>query len=425
MSSTTYFSFLRENRDFRRLWFAHLISLGGDWFNSVALLGLVLALTGSAFYASAVLAANMLPHFLVSPVAGVVVDRFDRRKLMIASDVLRAVLALGMLLVRSPSTVWIGIACLAGIATLAAFFTPSSQAAIPNLVSPKELGRANVLMGSAWGAMLAIGAALGGLVATVFGRDTAFIVNSASFLVSALLIVSVRGRFSEDRPKTTSFHPIRDIGEGLSYAKSHGEVMALLATKGGFGLGAGVIALVAIFGEQVYRAGDLGIGILFGARGLGALAGPIMARAFVKDDKRKLFIAIGAAMALYGVAYAIFQSMPLLWLAAIFATIAHLGGGAQWMMSTYGLQAITPDHVRGRIFAFDFGLVTLTMSASLLIAGRLAELFDVRDVMLGLALIEIAYAGIWMIGSRRYWKKQPLPKGPEPEAAAQAQMTRK
>ena len=425
MSSTTYFSFLRENRDFRRLWLAHLISLGGDWFNSVALLGLVLALTGSAFYASAVLAANMLPHFLVSPVAGVVVDRFDRRKLMIASDVLRAVLALGMLLVRSPSTVWIGIACLAGIATLAAFFTPSSQAAIPNLVSPKELGRANVLMGSAWGAMLAIGAALGGLVATVFGRDTAFIVNSASFLVSALLIVSVRGRFSEDRPKTTSFHPIRDIVEGLSYAKSHGEVMALLATKGGFGLGAGVIALVAIFGEQVYRAGDLGIGILFGARGLGALAGPIMARAFVKDDKRKLFIAIGAAMALYGVAYAIFQSMPLLWLAAIFATVAHLGGGAQWMMSTYGLQAITPDHVRGRIFAFDFGLVTLTMSASLLIAGRLAELFDVRDVMLGLALIEIAYAGIWMLGSKRFWKKQPLPKGPEPEAAAQTQMTRK
>jgi len=425
VSSTTYFSFLRENRDFRRLWLAHLISLGGDWFNSVALLGLVLALTGSAFYASAVLAANMLPHFLVSPVAGVVVDRFDRRKLMIASDVLRAVLALGMLLVRSPSTVWIGIACLAGIATLAAFFTPSSQAAIPNLVSPKELGRANVLMGSAWGAMLAIGAALGGLVATVFGRDTAFIVNSASFLVSALLIVSVRGRFSEDRPKTTSFHPIRDIVEGLSYAKSHGEVMALLATKGGFGLGAGVIALVAIFGEQVYRAGDLGIGILFGARGLGALAGPIMARAFVKDDKRKLFIAIGAAMALYGVAYAIFQSMPLLWLAAIFATVAHLGGGAQWMMSTYGLQAITPDHVRGRIFAFDFGLVTLTMSASLLIAGRLAELFDVRDVMLGLALIEIAYAGIWMLGSKRFWKKQPLPKGPEPEAAAQTQMTRK
>ncbi|MBW3588665.1 MAG: MFS transporter [Actinobacteria bacterium] len=425
MSSTTYFSFLRENRDFRRLWLAHLISLGGDWFNSVALLGLVFALTGSAFYASVVLAANMLPHFLVSPVAGVVVDRFDRRKLMITSDVLRAVLALGMLLVRSPSTVWIGIACLAGIATLAAFFTPSSQAAIPNLVSPKELGRANVLMGSAWGAMLAIGAALGGLVATVFGRDTAFIVNSASFLVSALLIVSVRGRFSEDRPKTPSFHPIRDIAEGLRYAKSHGEVMALLATKGGFGLGAGVIALVAIFGEQVYRAGDLGIGILFGARGLGALAGPIMARAFVKDDKRKLFIAIGAAMALYGVAYAIFQSMPLLWLAAIFATIAHLGGGAQWMMSTYGLQAITPDHVRGRIFAFDFGLVTLTMSASLLIAGRLAELFDVRDVMLGLALIEIAYAGIWMLGSKRFWKKQPLPKGPDQETAAQAQMTRK
>ena len=424
MESSGYISFVSKNRDFRRLWIAHLISLGGDWFNSVALLGLVLQLTGSGFYASAVLAANMLPHFLVSPVAGVVVDRFDRRKVMIFADLGRAVLALGILLVRSPGTVWIGIACLAGIAVLGAFFTPASQAAIPNLVSPKELGRANALLGSSWGAMLAIGAALGGLVATVFGRDTAFIVNSVSFVLSGLLILSVRRRFAEEREKAPDFHPIRDMHEGLSYAKSHGEVMSLLVAKGGFGLGAGVIALVAIFGENVFRAGDFGIGILFAARGLGALLGPVFARAFVKDDKRKLYIAIASSMVVYGTAYGIFQAMPVLWLAALLATIAHLGGGAQWMMTSFGLQAITPDYIRGRIFAFDYGLVTLTMSISLLTAGRLAEIFDVRDVMLGLAFVEILYAAIWAFFTRKFWRREALPateelRGPNlPEEAA-------
>jgi MFS family permease len=404
-----YLRLLKENRDFRRLLSAHLISLGGDWFNSVALLGLTLELTDSGFLASLVLVANILPHFLVSPISGVVVDAVDRKKLMVTSDLLRAVLALGMLAVRTPATVWIGIAALSGITALSAFFTPASHAALPNLVTGSQLGRANVLMGSAWGTMLAVGAAIGGVVATLMGRDTAFVINAASFLVSALLILGIRGRFSEEADGHREIHPVRDIVEGIDYARSHPKVLALLATKGGFGLGAGVIALLPIFATDVFRAGDVGIGLLFAARGLGALIGPIGARALVGDDQRKLFLALGGAMALYGVSYAAFAGMPLLALAALMDGIAHLGGGAQWMLSTFGLQALTPDRIRGRIFAFDFAIVTFTLSGSLMLAGWASEIFGPRTVMLALGAVEVLYGAVFLLLTRRLRKDEAPP----------------
>ena len=403
MRSGAYLDLLRTNSDFRRLWTAQLISLGGDWFNSVALLGLVIDLTGSGLAASLVLAASLLPQFLFAPIAGPLADRLDRRKVMIVCDLARAALALGMLAVRSQDAVWIGILCLAGISTFGAFFQPASGAALPNLVGASQLAPANALMGATWGVMLAIGAAVGGVVATVFGRDVAFILNAASFAWSALLIVRVRGRFKEDEDAPRRVHPIKDIREGLSYARSDRKVLALIATKGGFGLGVGVIALLPIFAKDVFDAGDTGIGFLFAARGIGALLGPFGARALVGDSDRRLFIAIGASMALYGVAYFVFPFMPGILPAAAIAIVAHLGGGAQWLLSSFGLQKMTQDHMRGRILALDLGLVSLTMSLSVLGAGKLADLFDPRLVMIGFASVEIVYAIVWLSATRSLW----------------------
>lgn len=404
-----YVELLRDNPNFRRLWVAQLISLGGDWFASVALLGLIDELTGSSFQTGLVLAANMLPYFLLSPITGVLADRYDRKKLMIASDVVRAFLALGMLLARTPETAWIGIASLAALATFGSLFGPASQAALPNLVTPEQLPRANILMSSAFGTMLAVGSGLGGLAATYFGRDTTFLVNSVSFLFSGALILTVKGRFSIDLHPEHKLHPIRDIHEGIAYARGHPRVMALLATKGGFGLGAGLIALLPLFATDVFRAGDLGIGIMFAARGIGALLGPFGARAFAGNDEGRLFLAISGAMAVYGITYMIFPVMPSILAAAVVIAIAHLGGGAQWTMSLYGLQMLTPDRVRGRILAFDFGLVTLTMSASLLLAGRLAESADPRNVVVAFASVELGYALVWTLWTRKFWSRSRAP----------------
>lgn len=391
---------LRSNANFRRLWSAELISLGGDWFNTVALLGLTLELTGSALASGMVLAASILPGFLMAPFAGPMADRFNRRTLMISADAVRVVLALGMLLVDSPATVWIGIACLAGISTFGAIFYPAAGASLPNLVSEEELAPANTLMSAAWGTMLAVGAALGGLVANTFGRDTAFFINAASFVLSALLILRIRAAFSV--PKTTvrsdSGTGFRD---GLRYARSDSRILALLATKAGFGLGVGVVALLPVLATEAFEAGDQGIGLLFAARGIGALLGPFLAVRFAGKSNRKLFVALGWAMGLYGITYLGLSLSPGLGLAASLAVVAHLGGGAQWVLSSLGLQRLAPDHVRGRVLSLDLGLVSLTIGVSSIVAGRLADIYPPRMVMAGLAGIELAYALAWTVATRK------------------------
>src|SRR5213592_48423 len=198
-----YWRLLRHNRDFRLLYAGTLISLGGDWFLTVALLDLVLSLTGSATLASLMLLCQMLPIFFVTPVAGHIVDRVDRRKLMILVDVVRTFACLLPLLARTPALLPFAYAGVIVISIGSAYFEPASQAALPNIVSAAELGPANVLMGSTWGTMLAVGAAIGGLVTMRFGRDLSFVVDAASFLLSAGILAMIRTPFSEGAPASS------------------------------------------------------------------------------------------------------------------------------------------------------------------------------------------------------------------------------
>jgi hypothetical protein len=180
-----------------------------------------------------------------------------------------------------------------------------------------------------------------------------------------------------------------------------------------------MIGLLPVFAARIFAghgrgpAGGLAspeaaIGVLYAARGLGSLLGPFGARVFVGADLRRLFPAIAAAMALFGGAYALFPAAPGLWAAAGIVLVAHLGGGTQYTMTGYGLQQIAPDRVRGRIMAFELGLVTLSMSASLLAAGRAAEVVNPRAVVEVLSGLTVAYAAVWALATRRLWK-QPAP----------------
>jgi len=423
-----YAELLRSNLSFRRLWIAQLISLGGDWFNVVALTGLLLRLTGSSFYGGAVLVAGLLPQFLLSPVAGVVADRFDRRRLMLGANLIAAILALAMLAVRSRGSVWLGLAAMAGIAAMGAFFDPASRSGLPNIVEDEQLAAANVLMASTWGIMAAVGAAAGGLVAGLLGRNAAFVANAASFLVAGALILGVRAHLGPLGPTGVSdlsggrrrrLRPIQDLAEGGAWARNDARVMALLAQKVGFGLGTGMIGLLPIFATRLFSgpgtggrltgglgSADTAIGILYGARGLGSLLGPFGARAVVRTDLRRLFPAIAAAMALFGGAYALFPAAPGLWAAAGIVLVAHLGGGTQYTMTSYGLQQMTPDRVRGRIMAFELGLVTLTMSVSLLAAGRAAEVVNPRAVVEALSGLTVAYAAVRAFATRGLWRQR-------------------
>jgi predicted MFS family arabinose efflux permease len=325
---------------------------------------------------------------------------------MIACDLARAVVCLGFLLVRSGESFWLIFLLLPLLSACGVPFDPAVEAAAPNLVEPDDLPAANSLLGSAWGTMLAVGAALGGLVVATLGNDAAFVIDAASFVLSAALLWRIQRAFSEAVERE---HP--RIGEAVRetarYARGDHRVLALLTVKGGFGLAAGVLVLISVFAHNVYGAGAAGIGLLMGARGLGALIGPFLGRWIAGADDRHLLGAIGLALAVFGGAYIAFGLTPTLALAFVAVLVAHLGGGGQWALSTYGLQRIVPDRIRGRVFSFDFALVTLTLAASSAIAGWAADRFGPRPAAIGMGAAALAWAGVWWVATREI-RRHPL-----------------
>jgi len=385
-----------HNRDFRRVYVASLISLGGDWFLTVALFSLVLKYNGSGIAVGLVIAVQDLAFFVASPLAGALADRMNRRSLMIVTDISRAALCLAFLFVRGADTVWITYAAVATLALFSAVFEPASAAALPNLVEPEDLGTANALTGSAWGTMLVVGAGLGGLVAGKFGTTTAIVVDAVSFAASALLVITVHRSFAEAGAGTRE-HPgiIEATRETARYARRDHRVLALVAVKFGWGLAGGVLVLIPLLVQRSFHGGDVALGVLMAFRGLGALIGPFAARRALGTEDRRLFLAIGIALAVFGIGYAVVGLVPSLLLAMPAIALAHVGGGAQWMLSSYGLQKIVPDRIRGRIFAFDGMLVTLTFGTSSLATGWLADTIGTRETAWLLGGIAVIWAGVW------------------------------
>jgi MFS family permease len=376
---------------------ASLISLGGDWFLLVALFGLVLHFSSSAIAVALVVAVQDLMYFLLSPVAGVLADRIDRRRLMVGADLARAVVCLGFLLIRTDSLVWLAFVLLAVMASFSAAFEPASLAALPNLVEEEDLVTANALSGSLWGTMLAVGAALGGVVAAVFGRDTAFILDAVSFLASAWLIWRIRRPFAERREAEDHAGVGEATVETIRFARKDHRVLALLAVKFGWWIAGGVLVLIPLLAHREYHAGDIGIGLLMASRGVGALIGPFLGRSALGPQDRRIFGAIALALAVFGLGYTLLGLVPGLLLAMPTVALAHVGGGAQWTLSSYGLQRIVPDRIRGRIFAFDGMLVTLTFGLSSLLTGWLAESFGPRVTAVGMGAVAMGWAAVWAL----------------------------
>ena len=183
---------LRGNRSFRQVWLGQVVSQMGDWFDTIALYTIILRLTGSGRAVGLLLVARFVPSFLLGSLSGVVSDRFNRRSIMIISDLLRAVVVLGFLFVRRADQLWIIYFLTVLQLGLSTFFEPAKTAIIPSIVSDRELVSANAISSVTWSAMLTLGAAIGGVVTGWFGTDVAFILDALTYLLSAALIASVR-----------------------------------------------------------------------------------------------------------------------------------------------------------------------------------------------------------------------------------------
>ncbi|MGQ0762921.1 MAG: MFS transporter [Acidobacteriota bacterium] len=431
--SVGYIELLRKNRQFRMLWLGQVVSQMGDWFDTIAVYTLALQLTGSSRSVALIMVARFLPSVVMGPLSGVVADRFSRRSIMIASDIMRALVVLGFLFVRRPDQMWLVYVLTVLQLAFSAFFEPAKTAAIPSIVSDRELLPANAIASVTWSIMLTTGAAIGGVVTGLFGTNAAFVLDSLTFVASAILISRVRfpKRPAREKTKLTVAKAvgITDTLEGARYVKQRPRVFAYLMVKTAWGVGGGILTLLAVFGERVFPVAGktaTGIGVLFTARGIGTAVGPIVARRWVGETRGHMQTSIGVAFWIAGVFYIAFGTSRSFTLALLFLLIAHAGGSILWVYSTVLLQQTVEDQFRGRVFAAELTLVTLTMAASNYVVGELMDRFGFspRVVTAAVGAFFLLPGLMWFM-TRRWWDKKyqaiSLEAGHRPPVAAETE----
>ena len=423
----TYRQLLNANADFRRLWTGQVVSEIGDWLNNVAVLALTIQLAGAGHEARAIALyaiARHLPLFLFGPIAGVTVDRKDRRAVMIVADVLRAFLALGFLLASSTGALSFIYIVGALLFAVSAFFNAAKRASIPNLVRSAEgLLAANSLSASTTAATIAVGSALGGLIATFIGRHTVFIINAVTFLISAEMIrrirVSTRSRRAEEKSnisrtekQTASIlaRSVSDFREGLRYVRRVDVLYAIFIVAAGWGLGNGVArALYSVYGARlgeahapawVTRPTDFGISVLFVAMGVGGVLGAPVARRFNTAAGKALGTRMGRSMFFDGCGLALFSLMPTLWSAALVLVLREINFAIWWTAQQTIMMSRTEDRFSGRVFASYETLTTLMMVGSMLLSGFAADRFGIRPVAATGGAV-IALSGLLWFALRR------------------------
>ena len=422
---------LRRNPAFRKLWLSQIVSQTGDWLNRTACIVLIGRLAGDTsalgMFFGIELALRVLPPALLGPIAGPLADFLSRRFLMVASDLVRAAFVLGFLFVDEPGELWLLYTLVFLQMASSVFFDIARTAALPDTVSREELYEAHALSAATWSVILGVGALLSGLLVAWLGVEAAFLVDAASYVLSALLLAGMRLPAPAARA-----HPFRwselvfltDLRRGLAHARELG-VVPILWTKTLWGGAGGFLVVLSLagsvrFGESESHATDAqATGLLFSARGLGTWIGPILlARLLGKEDAGlRRQIQLGFLFAAIG--YAAFGFTDDLALSCLAVAFAHLGGSALWVASTILWQRRVADEFRGRVFAFEY----LGMCISFAVFGQFAGfLFDATGslsttvwVVSGLVLL-LGFAWSRLARPSRLAAPSTAPPPPPPEA---------
>jgi len=383
----TYWRLLRWNRNFRRLWLAQVISETGDWFYMVALYAMLLEFTGRAEVLGLAFALQVLPQALTGPVAGVINDRVSRKRVMIWSDIARFVIIALILLVRSPSMLWLVYPLLVSETVMWGLFEPARNAVIPNIVEEEDVLAANTLSSTTWSMNLFLGSALGGLAVVWLGREAVFALDATSFLVSAALVAGMK--FTEPHMERMPPVRLRDLVDyspmlaGVRYVRGQGRMLATIFVKAGLGATGASWVIFPILGATTFRVtGEgidvkqealLGMSFLMGARGLGSLVGPLAGARWAGQQMGRLRAGVLLGFLTFGAGY-----LALAWLSwkpAAYAAviISHMGGAMVWVFSTTLLQLMSEDRFRGRVFSAELGFCTAVLGTTAFGAGWLLD----------------------------------------------------
>ncbi len=371
MQSLTYGQLLRENRNFRNLLTGQFISELGNWFNFIAGLGLIRVVSdASPMAAGLFFVFRLIPFAVISPIAGTFVDRFSRRQVMIWTDIARFFIALAFLLVTTREDLWIAYLATALLQVFSAFFEGAKNATTPNLTGSEGLLAGTALMFSTRFLLMAIGAALGGWAASIFGYEVAFVINAISFLLSAYLVWLIPEEATRDRvtgermqsaEKRDSF--MTEMREGLHYAFTNHFALTILLMNVIWAVGGGAINVIFERGGGIYFAEiegwnpDRAVAIMWTAAGLGLTVGMLVAHRanVILELRNRQSTFIWIMLVIHGLLFAVAGLMPTLWLFAFFVFISRAVIGVEYAIQETLFQRSLPDHIRGRISTIDRG----------------------------------------------------------------------
>lgn len=407
-----YIRLLRSNPDFTKLWAAQVVSLLGDWFNTIVISALIVVYTEGTNYqgiaVSGYLICRLIPPLLMRPYAGVLADRFDRKRLLIVSDVLRAFAVLGLLFTtQSPDLLPLIYIFTIIQFLISSIFEPARNAIMPSVLYRDELVIGNTLSSVTWSAMLAIGAIVGGIVAELFGIQAALVIDAGTFLLSAFIVMTL----------TVPETPRSDIGQeervvvdksqrtfmdGVRYLMKNPSTAAAIFVKAGQSF-TSVDTILIIYGTSVFVLGEQGttsMAILWSAFGIGAIIGPFITNRFSDESVRILrrLIIVGYGMIVIG--WVLWGLAPSLELLAIAVVIRAMGSSINWTYSSIIIQKIVPDEYLGRMFSLDFAGFELVMATSVFITGLLIDAIaveNIQSIVFGFSVVAIIPLIIWTI----------------------------
>jgi MFS family permease len=414
---------LKNNRNYRYTWTGQVVSEVGDHFNNIAVFSLALATTKSGMVVTGVMLARAIPAMLAGPLAGVLLDRLDRKRVMIASDLIRTVVALGFILAIYHKDTWLLYLLSALLMFASPFFTSGRSAILPTIATDKELHTANSLTQTTQWTTLTIGAFLGGASVTQFGYQWAFVFNALSFLISALCISQLHVKGGSFRPERRSLteaevvRPWHEYTEGLRYMQASPLILGICLISVGWASGGGAAQILfSLFGELVFNRGPAGIGYLWGAAGLGLLIGGAFAH---QIGKRISFAAykrtIWICYLIHGGSYVFFSQAPSFALAMLFLAISRAAVAVSSVLNLSQLLRHVSNEFRGRVFATNESLTWSTMMLSMLGAGIASQSWSPRTIGAISGLLSSSTAIFWFWANTTGRLPEPALAGIDPE----------
>jgi MFS family permease len=383
-----FVSLLRDNRNYRYTWAGQVVSEIGDHFNNIAVFSLAVAHTKSGLVVSGVMLSRAIPAVLIGPLAGVVLDRANRKHVMIASDLIRAVVAMAFILTVRRTDTWLLYVLSALLMLASPFFTSGRASILPSIATKDELHTANSLTQTTQWTTLTIGTFLGGTSVTQFGYQWAFFGNSLSFLVSALCISRLFLPGNGFRPPRSSLteaevvRPWHEYVEGLRYMRATPLILGLALINVGWATGGGAAQILfTVFGELVFNRGPAGLGTIWSFAGVGLLCGGALAytigrRLSFTNYKRSIAI----CYVVHGGSYILFSQMRSFTWALVFIALSRAGVGFSSVMNMSQLLRCVPNEFRGRVFATMESTTWSVMMISMMLAGIASEHWDPRTI---------------------------------------------